>query len=139
MDPYLLTFAGTAGSSLVTLLVTDGWQQAKGGVVSIWRRFRPEAAEEVEQELEVSRRSLLTAAVGGEDDLALNLASHWRRRVAELIGEHPDAAVELSQLIAWSTEEPSGRTIKGGARLEANASGNARIYQSVGDQHINDR
>ncbi|MGW4202750.1 hypothetical protein [Streptomyces sp. NPDC004726] len=139
MDPYLLTLAGTVGSSLVALLVTDGWQQAKDGVVSVWRRFRPEAAGDVEQALEASRRSLLMAAVSGEDDLALSLEAHWRRRVAELIGEHPDAAVELNGLIVRLTEEPSRRTINGGVRLEANASGSARIYQSVGDQHINER
>ncbi|MFE5741094.1 hypothetical protein [Streptomyces celluloflavus] len=139
MDPYLLTLAGTAGSSVVSLLVTDGWQQAKDGVVGIWRRFRPEAADDVAQALEVSRRSLLTAAASGESDAALNLEAHWRRRVAELLGEYPDAAAELDGLLARLNESPSGQTINGGVRLQARASGSGMIYQSAGDQHITER
>lgn len=139
MDPYLLTLAGTAGTSIVTLIAADGWQQARDGIVGIWRRFRPEAADGVAQALEVSRRSLLAAAMSGENDAAVNLEAHWRRRVEELLGEYPDAAVELDGLLIRLRDSSSGQTINGGVRLQARASGNGRIYQSAGDQHVTER
>ncbi|MFE9485243.1 MULTISPECIES: hypothetical protein [unclassified Streptomyces] len=139
MDPNLLTLATSAGTTVVTLLVTEGWQQAKDGVVSLWRRFHPEAADDVEQALDTSRRSLLAAAESGEADAALNLEAHWRQRVAGLLAEHPQAAAELDGLLIRLNETSTGRTINGGIRMQARVSGNGRSYQAAGDQYITER
>ncbi|NKI39901.1 hypothetical protein [Streptomyces physcomitrii] len=139
MDQTLLTLAASAGTTVVSLLVTEGWQQARDGVVSVWRRFHPAAAEDVEEALEASRRSLLAAAESGDTEAALNLEAHWRRRVAELLTEHPQAAPELDGLLIRLNEASSGRTINGGVRMEARVSGNGRSYQAAGDQHITER
>ena len=126
-------------ATVVTLLVTDGWQQVKDGVVALWRRFHPEAADDVEQALETSRRSLLAAAESGAADAPLNLEAHWRQRVAGLLTEHPEAATELDGLLIRLNDAQAGRTINGGVRMQARATGNGRIYQSAGDQTINER
>lgn len=138
MDPTLLTLAGSAGSTVVTLLVTESWQQARDGVVSLWRRFRPEAADDVAQALETSRQSLLAAEQSGEADASLNLEAHWRQRVAGLLAEHPEAAGELDGLLIRLNEASTGRTINGGVRMQARVSGSGRSYQAAGDQHINE-
>ncbi|MFE9116051.1 hypothetical protein [Streptomyces sp. NPDC007172] len=138
MDPYLLTLAGTASTSLVTLLVGEGWQQTRDGVVTVWRRFRPQAAEEVERELDASRATALGAADGS--DPAGRLEGQWVGRFAALLAEHPEAADDLRDLVElWQRRTPDGQRIDGGVRLEARAQDKARVYQAARDQHINER
>ncbi|WP_225096561.1 hypothetical protein [Streptomyces sp. CoH27] len=139
MDPYLATLAGEAGTAFVAVLVGEGWQQARDGIVALWRRNRPQDAERVSHELETSRRTLLTAAQNGDSWVQDDIAADWRRQVAGLLGDSPDAAEELRGLLTRLGHEPSRQEIRGGVRFEARASGSARIYQSVGDQHITER
>ncbi|MEV7859387.1 hypothetical protein AB0O86_11255 [Streptomyces hirsutus] len=140
MDPYLLTLAGTAGTTLVGLLVGEGWQQTRDGVVTVWRRFRPGAAEEVERELEASRTAVLDAGEGDGTDPAGRLEGQWIGRFTTLLGEHPEAADELRDLVeGWQRRATGGQEISGGVRLEARAEGSARIYQAARDQHITER
>jgi hypothetical protein len=137
MDPILLTLAGTAGTTVVTLLVGEGWQQARDGVVAVWRRFRPEAAGDVERELEASRLAALETGDGSET--GSRLEGHWIGRFAGLLGEHPEAADELQRLLDRLSDGPGGQAISGGVRMEARADGSSRIYQSARDQHITER
>ncbi|MBD9733488.1 MULTISPECIES: hypothetical protein [unclassified Streptomyces] len=140
MDPYLLTLAGTAGTSLVTLLVAEGWQQTRDGVVTVWRRFRPQAADEVGRDLDTARSAALGAAGGDGPDPAGRLEGEWAGRFAALLGEHPEAADALSDLVdEWRQRTPDGQRISGDVRLEARAEGNGRVYQAGRDQHITER
>lgn len=68
--------------------------------------------------------------------------------LATLAGGTGTAAVALLVNQGWQQARngmaaggstPIPQTIHGGVRLEARASGSARIYQSVGDQHITER
>ncbi|MER6731925.1 hypothetical protein [Streptomyces puniciscabiei] len=130
MDPYLATLAGEAGTAFVALLVGEGWQRAREGVVAVWRRYRPQDAEDVSRELESSRRTLLTAARSGDTRVADDTARSWGQQVAGLLGEHPDAADELRELLARLGHAPSRQEIRGGVRFQARA---------MGDQHITER
>ncbi|MFJ8162822.1 hypothetical protein ACIRBY_18115 [Streptomyces sp. NPDC096136] len=106
--------------------------------MTVWRRFRPQAVEEVERELDASRTSVLDA--GGGPDPAGRLEGQWVGRFAVLLGEHPEAADELQGLVeGWQRRMSEGQLINGGARLEARAKDNARIYQAARDQHTSER
>ncbi|MBT2411817.1 hypothetical protein J7I94_14775 [Streptomyces sp. ISL-12] len=134
MDPYLLTLAGTAGTSLVALLVGEGWQQTRDGVVTVWRRFRPQEAEEIERELDASRRTAVNAAQDDGD-----LERRWSERFAALLDTHPQAAHDLRELLTRRGGQGDGQVVHGGVRLEAHAQGNGRVYQAARDQHIAER
>ncbi|MGW6888147.1 hypothetical protein [Streptomyces chartreusis] len=131
MDPNLLALAGTAGTTVVTLLATDAWGQTMRGVTTLWRRFRPESAEEIDGLLSRSREVLLA---GGEPD---SVESEWQLRLGALLAQHPEAAAELSSLLKDLTGGPSGQSISGGVHLEARAERDGQVYQSVRDQTVN--
>ncbi|MGY3201014.1 hypothetical protein [Streptomyces sp. TE5632] len=119
------------------LLVAEGWQQTRDGVVTVWRRFRPGVAEEVERELEASRAAVLDAGEGDGPDPAGRLEGQWVGRFAAPLGEHPEAADELRDLVDGSQRRAAGgQEIRGDVRMEARAEGNARAYQAGRDQHI---
>jgi hypothetical protein len=130
VDPNVLALAGTAGTTVVALLATDAWEQTRRGVTTLWRRFRPEAAEEIDGLLSRSRATLLD---GGEP---VGVESEWQLRLGALLAQHPDAAAELDSLLR-ELAEPSGQTISGGVHLKAHAEGSGQVYQSVRDQTVN--
>ncbi|WP_163016999.1 hypothetical protein [Streptomyces chartreusis] len=131
MDPNLLALAGTAGTTVVTLLATDAWGQTRRGVTTLWRRFRPESAEEIDGLLSRSREVL---AAGGDPD---SVESEWQLRLGTLLAQHPEAAAELSSLLENLTVGPSGQGISGGVHLKAHAERGGQVYQSVRDQTVN--
>ncbi|MHB9862262.1 hypothetical protein [Streptomyces sp. YIM S03343] len=131
MDPNVLALAGTAGTTVVALMATDAWEQTRRGIVSLWRRFRPQEAEEVDGLLSRSRESLL----GGGDQSAVE--SEWQLRLGALLAGHPDAVGALSSLLSELSFDSGGQVISGTVHLEAHAEGSGQIYQSARDQTVN--
>lgn len=131
MDPNVLALAGTAGTTVVALLATDAWEQTRRGVTTLWRHFRPDAAEEIDGLLSRSRAVLLAGAE------SVGVESEWQLRLGALLAQHPDAAAELASLLRELTAEPSGQAISGGVHFKAHAEGDGQIYQSVRDQTVN--
>ncbi|CAM5622234.1 CchlP OS=Streptomyces tendae OX=1932 GN=GUR47_08615 PE=4 SV=1 [Streptomyces tendae] len=139
MDPEIAALAGTAGTTVVTLMVTNAWETARDGMVALWRRVQPARAESVGEELEAGREELLLARQAGDDDAEAELTAEWQGRVRRLLLARPDVADELrallDELAPSVPEEADARHI----RLRARASGSARIYQAGRDQHISER
>ncbi|MFC8389960.1 MULTISPECIES: hypothetical protein [unclassified Streptomyces] len=71
------------------LLVGEGRQQTRDGVVTVWRRFRPGAVEEVERELEVSRTAALDAGEGEGAGPTGRLEGQWVGRFRRWTGLRP--------------------------------------------------
>jgi hypothetical protein len=136
-DAYLVALATEAGTVVVGLLVNEGWQQVRDELVDVWRRHRSQSADDVERELESSRRVLL--ADSGDTATAERQAGGWRQRFADLLAEHPAAAEDLRTLVARSGSAPGGQNIQGGVRLDAHGVSGGRVYQSAGAQYIIER
>ncbi|MFF4395673.1 hypothetical protein [Streptomyces sp. NPDC001480] len=138
MDPYLVSVAGTAGTTVVTLLVQEGWQQTRDQVVALWRRFRPLDADQVGRELDASRQAAQDAEANGDHAASSGLADRWSRRFEGLLAEHPQAVGALSDLLG-PAPRPAGQTVNGTVHLEGRAEGDGRVYQAARDQYVNER
>jgi hypothetical protein len=139
VDPEIAALAGTAGTTVVTLMVTNAWESARDGMVALWRRFQPARAENVGEELEAGREDLLLARQAGDTGAEAELTAEWQGRVRRFLLAQPEAADELRRILDELSpslpEEPGTRQI----HLRAHASGSARVYQAGRDQHITER
>ncbi|MGW4025103.1 hypothetical protein [Streptomyces sp. NPDC005009] len=139
MDPEIAALAGTAGTTVVTLMVTNAWESARDGMVTLWRRFQPARAEGVGEELEAGRAELLLARRAGDAGAETELTAEWQGRVRRFLLAQPEAADELRRVLDDLSpslpEEPGAHRI----HLRARASDHARIYQAGRDQHITER
>lgn len=138
MEAQLIELARTAGVALVTVMATDAWERARGGVVDLWRRVSPERADAVEVELDASRDDLVAAHERGEGETETELSEEWGSRLRRLLREHPEAAEELRGVV-HACEEATGAPAQYQVHLRATASGSGRVYQAGRDQHVTER
>jgi hypothetical protein len=103
MDTESVALASTAAATIVTLLTTDAWTQVKKEVAGLWRRFRPEHAAAVEDDLSAARQEALAAAAAGDEAVPRALATEWESRLRRLLAAEPAAASELAQVVATLT------------------------------------
>lgn len=139
MDPQIVALSTGAGSTLVTLMVTDGWQQVRDGAVRLWRQFRPERAADVAAELDAARAAVVRARAAGTPVDEVALGGEWARHVRELLAARPDAEAALRAALAGWNETGDGQDVSGGIHLDARATGSSRVYQAGRDQHITER
>ncbi|MER8073728.1 hypothetical protein ABTZ59_36485 [Streptomyces sp. NPDC094034] len=136
MEPELAALAGTAGTTLVTLLATDTWQSMREGLLLLWRRARPDRAQAIAGELDSSRDELLIAQASGDLETEAEIRTEWQGRVRRLLTAHPELAEDLRVLLA---EVAPGAHAQPLPTQQATASGEARIYQAGRDLHIDQR
>ncbi|MEU9343988.1 hypothetical protein AB0D74_22545 [Streptomyces sp. NPDC048278] len=122
MEAELVSLVGTGATTLVALMVTDAWEQAKQRVVRLLARGSDGNAIAVD--LEESRTALI-AATGTRDegDHASDLTASLRLRLRRLVEQNPDAVPELRALVeefaSRSLIDPSGtvrNSITGGTQ-----------------------
>ncbi|MFD3540080.1 hypothetical protein ACFWUQ_11345 [Streptomyces sp. NPDC058662] len=136
MDAELVALASSAATTVVGLLATDGWEQAKVGVAALWRRARPEQAETVEAELVAARTGVLTARQAGDDGAEAALTAEWCDRLRHFLAADPARARELRALLAELSPPSPAAGRAGRVEMHGTGSDNARIYMSGGDMHI---
>ncbi|MFI9030263.1 hypothetical protein [Streptomyces sp. NPDC053560] len=137
MDPEIATLAGTAGTTLVTLMATEAWQGVRDGVVGLWRRARLDRADAVSAELEAAREDLLAARDSADEETEEELRRDWQGRIRRLLAARPDVADDLRALL--DEVSPDAAPAAPVITQHATASGSARVYQAGRDQHIRER
>ena len=100
MDPELASLASTAGSTLVTLMTTDAWEQAKAKFLGFWRVTRPRTAQIIETHLDDTRAALTAQGTVEGDALATAYGSQWSSHIEELMADNGEAKEALIALIA---------------------------------------
>jgi hypothetical protein len=142
VDAELVTLASTAGNTLVTLLATDAWANARSAIGSLWKRVHPAGAAVIEAELAEARAALVAHVDQDEQSrevLVNALRAEWAARLQRLLVTHPQAADELQRVL---DEElipalpPASQTWSGQVSMRAEASGHGRVYQ-VGQGTMN--
>jgi hypothetical protein len=78
MDTELSALASTAATTVVQLMTTAGWKQAKSAIGGLWRRVHPERVETVQAELEDSRTEVLAARLVGNEEIEQALVGEWQ-------------------------------------------------------------
>ncbi|WP_405583330.1 hypothetical protein [Streptomyces sp. NBC_01190] len=138
MDPEIAALAGSASTTLVTLMATDAWQRMREGVVALWRRASPERAESVGAELDASRADLLAARSANDVESEQELHTEWQGRLRRLMVADPSVAEDLLRLLdeLASVEAADVPASAPRIRMRASASGHGRVYQAGRDQHI---
>ncbi|MFJ5515556.1 hypothetical protein ACIQB4_00665 [Streptomyces griseoluteus] len=136
MDPEMAMLAGTAGTTLVTLLTTEAWQRARDGVASLWRRAEPGRADAISAELDVTRGDLLAARASGDLESRDELSAEWQGRLRRLLAAHPEETAALRTLLDELAPCPPAAP---SVTQHAAASGHARVYQAGRDQNFGPR
>ncbi|MGH3833756.1 MAG: hypothetical protein ACRDRS_25515 [Pseudonocardiaceae bacterium] len=138
MDAELSTLTATAATTVVQLLSTAAWEQAKHAIGQLWRRVHPERADTVQAELEDSRTAVLAARRDGHEQVTQALIGEWQSRLRRLLGADPQLADELRQVVARlrsvlaATEASTGATIT----MRATAFDTGRVNQAGRDLHV---
>lgn len=130
----------TGGATLVALLATDAWVQAREGVVTLWRRFRPAHADEVTLALDETREEVLAARQSGDTQGETDLARDWERRLRRILEADPAVAEQLQQIldeVCGTLPEAEQPTL--GPVFHTRVSGHGRAYNAGRDQHITER
>lgn len=136
MDAEITLLAGTAGTTIATLLATDTWNSVRNGVITLWRRVRPDHDEQIASQLDASRRDLLGARSSGDEEAEREIAAEWQGRIRRLLVAHPELVAELRSLL---TELDPGTPPIPTVTQRATASGSSRVYQAGRDLNIDQR
>jgi hypothetical protein len=141
MDPELAELASAAATTVVTLLVTDGWEKAKSAMGSLWRSVRPDRAGRAEADIVDAREDLLRAGPDGAN-VKSELIGQWASRLRALLAADPALAPVLRRLLDDELRPalPVGVSRQiGSITMEAHADHGGRIYQSgQGDINTNE-
>lgn|GEM_PF-1000800 len=137
VDPEIAALAGSAGTTVVTLMATDAWQRLRDGVVELWRRTCPERADAIGGELEATRVDVLAARAAEDLQAEEELRGEWQGRLRRLMAADPSAADDLRRLLDEVSPSAAGSSAQASSiRMRARASGHGRVYQAGRDQHI---
>lgn len=124
LNEALAALAASAGTGLVSAMVTDGWQQVRARVARLLGRG--DAAEEERQEarLERARQEVMEASGEQAEEVHRRQGEAWRTRFADLLEDTPEVEKPLRDLVAFLAEHPGPAA--GVVQIKAQASGHAQ-------------
>lgn len=98
MEAELASLATSGATTLIGLMVSETWSQARERVARFFARGADEEA--VDEELRLSEQELV-AARASDDELAVaDIEAGWRLRLRRVLQADPGAAEELRLLLA---------------------------------------
>jgi hypothetical protein len=97
MEAELAALAKTGAATLVVLMASDSWAQAKGGFARLFARDRKEST--MPERLEMSRAEVVAAHATDDDVQVAVIEARWQSRLGNLLRADPAAAQELRRLL----------------------------------------
>ncbi|WUT47381.1 hypothetical protein OG929_35975 [Streptomyces pseudovenezuelae] len=98
MEAELAALATSGATTLVGLMVSDTWVQARDRLVRIFARGDDE--DSAAEELRLSRRELMAARDAADDDAVADIEAGWRIRLRRALEADPLVAEELGSMLA---------------------------------------
>jgi hypothetical protein len=114
----------TAGTALVTAMVTDGWEGVRKKVAQWFGRGKQDDTDRALTELDQARTALTTATGAELDRARMEQEIIWRTRMGDLASRDEAAAAALPALVQELQALTS--TVAGHIEQHATASGNAQ-------------
>lgn len=93
----IAALAALAGNTLVSVAVTDAWEDLRHKIARLFGRGQPDPA--IERRLEETRQQLAGASAAQVGLVRADVAGQWKTRFADLLADNPDAALELDALV----------------------------------------
>src|SRR5262245_2166572 len=106
----MLAEIATAGATtLIAAIATDAWQAARAGIVRLFGRGGESRSVAVGAQLDEDATMVTRTSSADSDQARQELLPVWRRRLEQLLTDHPDAEAELRALIGEVSKElPAG-------------------------------
>ncbi|MFC5722022.1 hypothetical protein ACFP1Z_17800 [Streptomyces gamaensis] len=126
MEAELAALAASGATTLVGVMVSDAWGQAKGRLAWFFARGGDEEA--AGEELSEAREELVAARAAEDAPLVADIEAGWRMRLRRVLQADPAAAEELRRLLAEL--EPEGGEPAGGVRNSVSGVVHGSVVQS---------
>ncbi|MFB8243053.1 hypothetical protein ACFC58_41600 [Kitasatospora purpeofusca] len=108
MEAEIAQLVTTGATTVVGLMATEAWTQARSRLAALFGRGRD--AEEVSAELEEIRVEVVRA--DGDAELVGDQAAELRNRLRRLLRQDPQAAAELAALLReFTPRQQPGTTV----------------------------
>lgn len=134
MTEALVVLAAAGGTAVVGAMATDAWRAIRDGIAGLFGRRGAHRRETVIAALERDAELLAAADDGEREHLRRELTLRWRQQIADLLGDDPEAADELRDLLA--TAHSAGSTVLVQHNVAHN---NARTFAvQGGDMHYHE-
>ncbi|MDI5972407.1 hypothetical protein POF50_024220 [Streptomyces sp. SL13] len=98
MEAELVALAGSGASTLVGLMVSDGWEQVRRRIARLLARDGD--VPSAEAELERARDGVVAARDDGDEEAESDYVEEWTPRLRRLLRRDPDAGRQLLALLA---------------------------------------
>ncbi|MDG6106123.1 hypothetical protein Daura_06470 [Dactylosporangium aurantiacum] len=142
LSEALMTLASAASGGLVGAAMTDAWQQIKARVAGILGRADSDRSRAIERRLDETQRELSSTPAAQLAPVEARHAEAWRTRIADVLEDDPDIAVELARFVeelkeaGLISETGQSRFSAGSVSVSAEAKDHARVFQQgQGVQH----
>ncbi|MEV0277759.1 hypothetical protein AB0I22_15460 [Streptomyces sp. NPDC050610] len=119
MEAELAALAASGATTVVGLMASDAWTQAKQRLARFFARDGDESA--ADGELELSCEELTAARDGSDERTAADIEADWRQRLRYVLRTDPAAADELRALLAEL--DPAAADGRGGGSVANTVSG----------------
>ncbi|GAB1824270.1 hypothetical protein [Herbidospora sp. RD11066] len=140
-EPIVNELTGAEAAALVDAMAGDNWWTARAALLSVWAEVLPERQSAVESALDDTRRELAAPPPSGGPGLREELVTEWQARLRRYSHTEPAFPAALQDVIARKILPllPQPPAARADVQMNAIAFDQARINQSGGDMHINER